>query len=54
MIGGRLDWMILEVFPNLNDSMKLGVIYMNTLCVHFSFHSIIMESLEGCIWKFSE
>ena len=31
MIGGWLDWIILEVFSNLGDSMILSDSFVNTL-----------------------
>jgi len=39
--GEGLNWMILEVFSNVGDSMVLLLIHMHAACVHFSISSSV-------------
>jgi len=31
VVGGQLDWMISEVFPNLGDSMNFFILHKTTI-----------------------
>ena len=42
VVGGHLDWMILEVFSILGDSMILRF-YVRNKKLNFSFHSTLVS-----------
>jgi len=43
MVGGQLDWMILEVFSNVSDSMILSACSVPLLCNDTPYWSDLEE-----------
>jgi len=59
VVGGRLDWMILEMFSNRNDSVLAGTVVIMSLCKFvtctFFFCSRIQSIIahSGLFWAIS-